>query len=311
MEATRGHLCLAKHEVFDAEASAALAGLKSAFSCPQTHLSSNLYILLDNQEAALQLQGTPVCSSQSTFLEFQKVAKDWPSRPNRLPALPQGQVQVHWIPGHTGIPGNEAADRQANWGATTPASAPASSPPTRLAWARRALKKNLAKCFEDYWATHAPQSYKNLAIPLDPRPPELSLPRGSLGRLLAARSGHGDFAAYHERFNHSDALLTCSCGQLKAPQHFFHCPQGRQAAPHPWAGQAAREILGTSKGALLFHQWLQQSNFYGTICPPYRPRLSPGPDLAQAPTQPRPRTPPSTSPLHPGPPPFPQQGQDP
>lgn len=44
LEATRGYRNLAKHEVFDAEATAALAGLKAAFSCPQTHLSSNLYI---------------------------------------------------------------------------------------------------------------------------------------------------------------------------------------------------------------------------------------------------------------------------
>ena len=98
----------------------ALAGLKAAFSCLQTHLSSNVYLLLVNQEAALQLQGTLVCSSQSTFLEFQRVAQRWPSRPNRLLALPQGRVHVHWIPRHPGIAGNEAADRQANLGATTP-----------------------------------------------------------------------------------------------------------------------------------------------------------------------------------------------
>ena len=156
MAATCGHLSLAKHEIFDAEATAALAGLKAAFSCPQTHLSSNLYILLDNQEAALQLQSTPLCSSQSTFLEFQKVAKEWPFRPNRLHALSPGRVQVHWIPGHSGIAGNEAADRQANLGSTTPASASATPPPARTAWTRRALKKNLTKCFEDYWANHAP-----------------------------------------------------------------------------------------------------------------------------------------------------------
>lgn len=149
-------------------------------------------------------------------------------------------------------------------------------PPARIAWARRALKKNLAKRFDNFWAAHAPQSYKNLAIPLDPRPPELSLPRSSLGRLLAARSGHGDFAAYHERFNHPEALLTCSCGQLKAPQHFLHCPLGKQAAPHPWRGQSAREVLGTSKGALLFHQWLQQCSFYNKICPAYKATSSPG-----------------------------------
>ena len=277
MEATCGHLSLAKQEVFDAEATAALAGLKAAFFCPQTHLSSNLYILLDNQETALQLQGTPVCSSQSTFLEFQKVAKEWPSRPNCLPALALGQVHVHWIPGHSGIAGNEAADRQASLGASTPASAPDNPPPARLAWARRALKKNLAKCFEEYWASQAPQSYKNLAIPLDPRPQELSLPRGSLGRLLSARSGHGDFAAYHERFNHPDALMTCSCGQPKAPLHFLLCPLGRQAAPHPWRDQPAKKVLGTSQGALLFHQWVQQSSFFSEICPNHRSTTRPQP----------------------------------
>lgn len=220
------------------------------------------------------------------------MAKDWPSRPDRLPALPQGRVHVHWIPGHTGITGNEAADRQANLGAITPASALAPSPPTRIAWARRALKKNLAKCFEEYWATYAPHSYKKLAIPLDPRPLELSLPRGSLGRLLAARSGHGDFAAYHEHFNHSDALLPCSCGQPKPPQHFFHCPLGKQAAPHPWRGQPAREVLGTNKGALLFHQWLQQSSFYSKICPAYKATTR-----SQSTTQPSPSRPwPTTDP---------------
>ena len=49
-------------------------------------------------------------------------------------------------------------------------------------------------------------------------PPELSLlPRPSLGRLLSARSGHGDFAAYHRRFKHNNADIYCTCGQEKSP----------------------------------------------------------------------------------------------
>lgn len=101
----------------------------------------------------------------------------------------------------------------------------------------------------------------------------------SLGCLLAACSGHGDYTAYHEWFNHPDALLTCSCGQPKAPQHFFqhffHCLLGKQAAPHPWRGQPAREVLGTSKGTLCFHQWLQQSSFYVKICPAHSATATP------------------------------------
>lgn len=100
----------------------------------------------------------------------------WPSLPNRLPAFPQGRVHVHWVPGHAGIAGNEAADRQVNLGATTPASAPA-PPLPGYPGPGGPLRKSWQNCFEEYWATHAPQSYKNLAIPLDPSPLELSFPR--------------------------------------------------------------------------------------------------------------------------------------
>lgn len=103
---------------------------------------------------------------------------------------------------------------------------------------------------------------KDLAIPLDPYLPELSLPRGSLRRLLAARSGHGDFAQHQECFNHEDALLFCFCGQHKTPQHFYHCHKGRRAAQHPWTGLACNEVLGTKTGAQLFNEWFLKYNFY-------------------------------------------------
>ena len=41
-------------------------------------------------------------------------------------------------------------------------------------------------------------------------------------RLLAAWSGHGDFAAYHRRFGHLDAQMRCRCGQPTAPTTY--CP---------------------------------------------------------------------------------------
>src|SRR4051812_44068621 len=44
-----------------------------------------------------------------------------------------------------------------------------------------------------------------------------------MARWLAARSGHGDFATYHERFNHASAEMLCRCGARKAPLHFSSC----------------------------------------------------------------------------------------
>ena len=175
-----------------------------------------------------------------------------------------GKVHVGWIPGHSGIEDNEEADKEAKQGATFPL--PQSFPPEKLAWAQRALKEHLWQRFNTYWADNAPQQYRDLAMGLDKNPCELQLPRATLGRLLAAHSGHGDFASYHERFEHKDAKLECSCGRPKSPHHFFYCRQGRKAAAHPWRHRTVDDILSTKTGVSLFQEWIRNSNFYLNIC---------------------------------------------
>ena len=100
------------------------------------------------------------------------------------------------------------------------------------------------------------------------RPEELWLKRPLLGRLLAARTGHGDFADYHERFNHEDAYLLCGCGSRKSPLHFFFCYKGKRRASHP-LGPPARAVplLGTAKGAKELASWLADTKFFEDICP--------------------------------------------
>ncbi|ODM18340.1 hypothetical protein SI65_06211 [Aspergillus cristatus] len=264
-ESTHGHLCLPRHEVFDAEATAAYEGLKAACDSAQAPYTQNLYVLLDNQEVAQQLQGSPRGSSQRTILAFQELAKAWPNRSLRCQAIQPGQVHVHWIPGHAGIAGNEQADEQAKKGArSTPQT---NTPPTRYAWAHRTLREEFWRRFQAFWAENAPQQYQDLSIGLDKRPHELSLPRATLGRLLAARSGHGDFAQYHERFGHEDAKLECSCGRPKTPHHFYYCQKGHKASPQPWGSRQVDEILRSKSGTRDLHEWLQRSHFYRTICP--------------------------------------------
>ncbi|KAM4061472.1 reverse transcriptase (RNA-dependent DNA polymerase) [Hirsutella rhossiliensis] len=69
--------------------------LKAAVSLPET---DRIFVCLDNLATATCLQGTPNDSSQEVFLEFQSLARKY------------GAVEVHWIPGHADIPGNEEAD---------------------------------------------------------------------------------------------------------------------------------------------------------------------------------------------------------
>ncbi|RAL64998.1 hypothetical protein DID88_001588 [Monilinia fructigena] len=54
-------------------------------------------------------------------------------------------------------------------------------------------------------------------------PMELKLSRPTLHRLLALRSRHGDFEAYHKRFKHEDAETHCPCGKAKTPEHLVFC----------------------------------------------------------------------------------------
>ena len=75
-----GHLCLPRHEVFDAEATAALEGLRAVSDSVQAHYTQNLYILLDNKEVAQQLQACPRGSSQRTILAFQELVNAWPNQ---------------------------------------------------------------------------------------------------------------------------------------------------------------------------------------------------------------------------------------
>ena len=74
-----------------------------------------------------------------------------------------------------------------------------------LAWTNRCAKENAVAAFQAYWVRNTPQRYKGLGIKPAAMPPELSLRRFTLGKLLASKSGHGDLAAYHERFAHTDA----------------------------------------------------------------------------------------------------------
>ncbi|XP_044721803.1 RNase H domain-containing protein [Hirsutella rhossiliensis] len=99
-------------------------------------------------------------------------------------AAEHGATEIRWIPGHTNIPGNEQADALAKAGTSTRA---CRRSPT-LAYLRKVARQRPKDAFKAWWEVSAPQ-----------------------------QTHHGDFADYHERLNHDDARLTCSCGSNRFP----------------------------------------------------------------------------------------------
>ncbi|RYC78313.1 hypothetical protein BFJ63_vAg18812, partial [Fusarium oxysporum f. sp. narcissi] len=225
-------------EVFDAEATGALEGLKAALNLREL-ATQNIFICLDNLAAATCLRGTPSESSQNVFLEFQALTTS------------HGAIQ---------------ADKLAKAASSLPE--PEGAQPT-LAYLRRIARQKPKEAFQAWWSTSAPEQYKRLNLKATTGcSPELSLPRAALHHLLAARSLHGDFAAYHERFNHDDARLLCSCGRRKAPDHIFYCrkvpPRHRmRLTPSP----NAAVNLAVGKDFTKFIDLSKNSAFFGKICP--------------------------------------------
>ncbi|KJZ68292.1 hypothetical protein HIM_12321 [Hirsutella minnesotensis 3608] len=205
-------------------------GLKEALKLP----TGRFHVCLDNTSAARVITGNAGSSSRHEAINFAALARE------------HGDTHVRWVSGHADIPDNDRADKLAKAGATLPDRT--TDIPT-MAYLRRKAKTDAASRFEAWWQTEMPDSNRALNLKITTKCPKelVEAPRERLHHLLAARSGDGDFAPYHERFDHPDALLKCSCGRRKGPDHIFYCrkidPVRRVKLTHS-AGQAICSAVG-------------------------------------------------------------------
>lgn len=247
-----GRIPCGRHEtVTDAEALGLAVGLEQALSLPTT--ARNLWACSDSARAVRSVYDRPRASTPGPTRRAITALAAWSTRrPPR--GLANGTAAAIWVPAHAGIAGNEHADAEARAAASLPEHPDFLSPAFAKRWAREAD----AEDFRTWWEALPPRTLPLSFESPTPAPPAwLSAPRASLGRLLAARSGHGDFAEYHERFKHDDAECRCRCGLPTAALHFLSCRITRHLPP-----PRSTDLLTTSAGAAAFLEWEGKTGYY-------------------------------------------------
>lgn len=148
---------------------------------------------------------------------------------------------------------------------------PPQDPICSLASLKRIARTTAKTAITKLWATTAPTNYNDLYITYPQNSNELCLQRSALSRIIASRTHHGDFAAYHTRFNHENAVNHCSCGRTKSPLHFYFCKKSnlRKLTANLSSSEAIPWLLGNPKGAVRLAKWITDSKFFVNTCRPY------------------------------------------
>jgi len=92
--------------------------------------------------------------------------------------------------------------------------------PTATTWSGRAGDKE--KRLEVWWAHHRSGMCAAKSDPWQVGKHVRNLPQRERHHLIADFSDHGDFQAYHLRFNHQQ-WLNCKCGKAVRPTSPRHC----------------------------------------------------------------------------------------
>lgn len=214
---------------FDAEAVGAWRGLEWATLNIPGIKQLTTWVCLDNTGVIWGQRGNAAPSSQWAYHKFHKV-------------MDTQDVKVKWCPGHCNIPGNELADKLAKQGSKLPDTdrdCTTTVYGVKSKW-RRQMNNERGRRWDKRFERTS-ERYQSWGLEVTTRCPRALtvLSRRMLHRYLAVRTGHGDFAWYHTKFQHDDAKLECACGMAKEPTHLVRCKYARITFakwpdPPPW-----------------------------------------------------------------------------